>query len=218
MAVDEALLDAAAESGQPVVRWYAWSEPTVSLGYFQSADEFASDPTLGKLPRVRRLTGGGAILHHHEWTYSCVLPPDQRLVRHPYDLYDRIHETVIAWFRDEHGIVLTQRGQSQRTAAEPALCFLREDSHDVCCVGVKVLGSAQRRRKGALLQHGSLVLRRSELAPQVAGVNDLVSEARLSAADGVSLARRLAACVGETVSEGDLTEQEHSRAEEISSR
>jgi lipoate-protein ligase A len=157
-------------------------------------------------------------LHHYEWTYSCVLPPGQRLVRHPYDLYDLIHETAIAWFRDEHGIHLAQREQSQRQKDEPALCFLREDSHDVCCGGVKVLGSAQRRRKGALLQHGSLVLRRSELAPQVAGVNDLVSHARLLPDEGVSLARKLAASVGETVVIADLTVQEHARAEEIVSR
>lgn len=215
MAVDEALLDAAIISGQPVVRWYAWSEPTVSLGYFQSEEELAADSILGDLARVRRLTGGGAILHHHEWTYSCVLPPEQQLVRHPYDLYDLMHETVIACFREERGIELRQRGQSGRGLAEPALCFLREDSHDVCYQDAKVLGSAQRRRKAALLQHGSLILRRSEFAPQIAGVNDLVSKAKLTGSFGVLLAQRLALSIGETIYEDSLSLDEIRRAREL---
>jgi lipoyl(octanoyl) transferase len=217
MAVDEALLEAAVVSGQPVVRWYSWSEPTISLGYFQSDEELAADPVLSRLAQVRRLTGGGAILHHHEWTYSCVLPPEQRLVRHPYDLYDLVHEEVIACFREEQGIELQQRGQSRRGPAEPALCFLREDSHDVCYRGLKILGSAQRRRKGALLQHGSLLLGRSEFAPQVAGVNDLVSEVKLTSTFGNLLAQRLASSIGESVLEDALTPDERRRAGELSS-
>jgi len=215
MAVDEALLEAAITSGQPVIRWYGWSTPTVSLGYFQPEEAVASSHRLGALPRVRRLTGGGAIVHHHEWTYSCVLPPQQKLVRHPYELYDVLHRAVIDWFRDERSISLHLRGASQRRPEEPALCFLREDSHDVCHGDVKVLGSAQRRRKGALLQHGSLILRRSQFAPDVPGLCDLATGTELSARDGQALAWRLVHSVGEKIAVSRLTPEENQRAEEI---
>ncbi len=175
MAVDEALLEAVIAGGPAVLRWYQWREPTLSLGYFQAAAEVEAEPRWQHVAKVRRLTGGGAILHDHEWTYSCVLPADQKLVRHPYDLYDIIHNAIVDWFRESQGIPLSQRGVSSRSTAEPALCFLRQDSHDVVHGETKVLGSAQRRRKGVLLQHGSLVLQRSNAAPELPGLWDLVN-------------------------------------------
>src|SRR5437763_13399975 len=69
MAADEALLDHAAATGRPALRFYAWDPPTLSLGYFQSA----ADRQPG-LPYVRRPTGGGAIFHHCELTYALALP------------------------------------------------------------------------------------------------------------------------------------------------
>ncbi len=173
MAVDEALLKDLRPGDPAVLRWYRWAEPTLSLGYFQRPEDVAADSRWEGLPVVRRLTGGGAILHDDEWTYSCVLPPDQRLVRHPYELYDRIHEAIIAWFDQTWGLSLAQRGATYHAPAEPTLCFLREDSHDVCYTGRKVLGSAQRRRKGTLLQHGSLALRTSPRTPELPGLCEL---------------------------------------------
>ena len=73
MAVDEMLLDQASETREPVFRVYEWSEPTVSLGYFQKPAESDSGNRFQNLPRVKRLSGGGAILHHHELTYSLVI-------------------------------------------------------------------------------------------------------------------------------------------------
>ena len=61
-------------------------------------------------------------------------------------------------------------------AAEPFLCFLRKDANDIVSGPVKLVGSAQRRRRGAILQHGSIVLRRSEHAPEIVGVQDLTSQ------------------------------------------
>ncbi|MCC7425164.1 MAG: hypothetical protein IT428_33255, partial [Planctomycetaceae bacterium] len=79
MAIDEALLETAVDAEQCTLRFYRWSEPTVSLGYFQKPEEAAADPLLAGLPIVPRLSGGGAILHHHEWTYSIALPPGHPL-------------------------------------------------------------------------------------------------------------------------------------------
>src|SRR5947199_7308592 len=73
MAADEALLGHAA-AGRAALRFYTWSEPTLSLGYFQRAAERLADDRLAGLPYVRRPTGGGAIVHHHELTYALALP------------------------------------------------------------------------------------------------------------------------------------------------
>jgi len=143
------------------------------------------------------------------------LPASQRLIRHPYDLYDLLHGVVIAWFAETRGIELELRGTSRRAARDPALCFLREDSHDVCLRGVKILGSAQRRRRGALLQHGSLVLRRSEFAPHVAGLCDLAPGCELVPEDGAALALRLGQALGQQVSVGALGDDEQRRAGEL---
>src|SRR5437867_11338218 len=73
MAADEALLDRAI-AGRAGLRFYTWSEPTLSLGYFQRATERLNVDNLSGLPFVRRLTGGGAIAHHHELTYGLARP------------------------------------------------------------------------------------------------------------------------------------------------
>jgi lipoate-protein ligase A len=173
MAVDELLLTAAVERGQCSVRLYRWVEPTISLGYFQRLDEVPTTLRLAGLPVVRRLTGGGAILHHHELTYSCAVPAGHPLARNPKDLYLRVHERlidVLAGF----GIHVQFRGDEDRDRSREFLCFARGDSFDVVMAGGhKVLGSAQRRRKGSVLQHGSLALHRSDFAPQFPGIEEL---------------------------------------------
>ncbi|MDX1967803.1 MAG: hypothetical protein SFV23_11575 [Planctomycetaceae bacterium] len=212
MAVDEALLESAIRGGSATLRWYQWREPTLSLGYFQSLNDI--DLRWRGLPQVRRLTGGGAILHDREWTYSCVLPADQTLVRHPYDLYDVIHKAVIAWFETTCGLTLSLRGATHHAESEPTLCFLRQDSHDVCFHDQKVLGSAQRRRRGALLQHGSLILQRSPVAPEIAGFCDLAASTAFLDRRS-SLAEFVAAAVGDVITPGELSVEELSAAQTL---
>jgi lipoate-protein ligase A len=177
MALDEALLEAALERGQCTVRWYRWSEATVSLGYFQPAEAAETIPELAGLPMVRRLTGGGAILHHHEWTYSCTVPPGHPMAESPTRIYDRVHGQVVSALA-EQGIQAALRGEALAEREGTFLCFGRGDPRDIVIKGQKILGSAQRRRRGAVLQHGSLLVRRSERAPQFPGLLDLVSDKR----------------------------------------
>ena len=181
MAVDEVLLETAARDGRCFLRWYQWSEATLSLGYFQARQPTAK-PLLGgapslapdtPLPVVRRLSGGGAILHHHEWTYSCVIPATHPLARSPRDLYAGIHHAMVHVLHDL-GYPVACRGSSAPDQDAAFLCFSRGDALDVLLQGHKVLGSAQRRRRGAILQHGSLLIRRSPHAPQFPGLFDLV--------------------------------------------
>ena len=183
MAFDEALLERALE-GECTVRWYRWDEATVSLGYFQE-DAGATDVSgLGLLPTVRRLTGGGAILHHHEWTYSCAVPSQHPLTQDPSAIYALVHRQIIAALA-EQGLAPALRGEAGRTASTEIgagkerafLCFGRGDPRDVIFRGHKIVGSAQRRRRGAVLQHGSVLLRRSEHAAQFPGILDLAPQA-----------------------------------------
>lgn len=172
MAYDEALLEAAAHRGETLLRIFRWSEPTLSLGYFQKELPPDLSEELRSLPRVRRLSGGGAILHHHEWTYSCAIPKSHPFAQKTEVLYRMAHESLIDAFR-RIGVAANLRGQD--CGDGPFLCFLRGDARDVIVHGHKVVGSAQRRRRGAVLQHGSVLLRHSELTPTVYGLTDLSS-------------------------------------------
>lgn len=172
MAYDEALLDAAATRGEVILRVYRWSEPTLSLGYFQKSLPENLPDSLKSLPRVRRLSGGGAILHHHEWTYSCVVPRHHCLAKSTELLYEEAHHALVRVFA-RYEIDAQLRGESLSDRDGQFLCFLRGDPRDVVVSGHKVVGSAQRRRRGAVLQHGSVLLKSSDLTPRVPGLFDL---------------------------------------------
>jgi len=164
MAADEALLTLVGSGDSPAtLRLYQWDPPTISLGYFQKyADYQALDPPAGDLAVVRRLTGGGAILHDRELTYSLTLPSDHPLLaRGPKRLYELAHDAVIA--------CLSERGLEPRRGCEtddsgaargPFFCFARRHRYDVLIGDDKVAGSAQRRTRTAVLQHGSIILQR----------------------------------------------------------
>jgi hypothetical protein len=128
---------------------------------------------LQALPRVRRLSGGGAILHHFEWTYSCAIPRTHRLAQKAEQLYEIAHGALIRSLGNL-GVQAQLRGEASSDQA--FLCFLRGDPRDVVVLRQKVAGSAQRRRRGAVLQHGSVLLQRSPLAPAVPGISDLTPQ------------------------------------------
>lgn len=172
MAVDEALLETAIASNVATLRWYQWSEPTISLGYFQKLADVNNDAVLSQLPIVRRLSGGGAILHDDELTYSISLPASQRLFQLPQQLYDIVHQGAVRGLQ-QFGFPVSFREKSMKQMVEPLMCFQRQDIHDLVLSGQKILGSAQRRRHGAIMQHGSLIRRASALAPQIPGLTDL---------------------------------------------
>jgi lipoate-protein ligase A len=112
-------------------------------------------------------------LHHREWTYSCVLPPEHPLSAEPIRLYDLVHQEIVALL-NEHDVSAQLRGDAfPKSESEPFLCFGRQDPRDIVLGSHKIVGSAQRRRRGAVLQHGSLLLERSEFAPMYAGLFDL---------------------------------------------
>ncbi len=173
MAFDEALLEGAAVRGEAALRIYRWSEPTLSLGHFQKSLPADLPDALRSLPVVRRLSGGGAILHHHEWTYSVALPKEHPLAARAEPLYEAVHAALVAAFA-RSGATASLRGESLPDVNGRFLCYLRGDPRDIVVAGAKIVGSAQRRRRGAVLQHGSVLLRVSPLVPELPGLFDLV--------------------------------------------
>ena len=206
MAVDEVLLETAIEREVATLRFYRWREPTASLGYFQREAVFFAETRFASLPSVRRLTGGGTLIHDRELTYSLTLPASQRLIARPMELYDLIHNAFIEVF-DQRGIVLRQRGSTVHRTDEPLLCFAREDEHDLVLHGHKVLGSAQRRRRGAILQHGGLVLQASPATPELPGIGDLCLGHELSGLE-TDLVSRVASVVSESFVGARLSAEE----------
>ena len=177
MAVDQWMLEQVVAGGRPMLRWYRWSEPTVSLGHFQASLPPEVAERFQGLAVVRRLSGGGAILHHHELTYAVALPAGHPWADEPRQLYDRVHAAIVDVLQ-HHELPVTPRGEAQPGLGGAFLCFSRGDSFDLVWQGHKVLGSAQRRRKGAVLQHGSLLLTRSPHAPEFPGLTDLAHPPR----------------------------------------
>ncbi len=182
MAVDEALLDDAAEHDTASLRFYQWREPTLSLGYFQSYGDRQSHLASLGAAVVRRLSGGGALLHDRELTYALCLPAAHEMSRESRRLYGVVHCALIA-VMEAWGVVPSLQGEGDATsqeADESFLCFSRRSSADVVLPGggtpsstAKIVGSAQRRRRGAVLQHGSVLINMSPFAPEFAGINEL---------------------------------------------
>lgn len=173
MATDEAMLESASDRGVASLRFYTWSEPTITLGYFQPASVVADLP--GNLPWVRRSTGGATIVHHHELTYAMALP-DLKEWRSSESWVCRFHHLLRSVLAD-HGLASRAVICGEEKKLGEVLCFLHQTAGDLLIQGSKVAGSAQRKRKRALLQHGSLLLSRSEFAPMLPGINDFAKEA-----------------------------------------
>jgi lipoate-protein ligase A len=172
MAADETMLHSAAE-GIASLRLYGWSKATVSLGYFQPAAVWRTDPLLAPLPCVRRPSGGATLVHHHELTYALALPPESTW------------QSRDPWMKRMHGIItlaLAELGLfgQVRTVSAPApahsgvLCFQQHTPGDLLVCGHKIVGSAQRKHRQALLQHGSILLAQSEHTPALPGIRELL--------------------------------------------
>src|SRR5689334_5041875 len=95
MAVDEALLIDAAEHNTDTSRFYSWSPTTPPLGYFQNFADRDQHAASRNCAVVRRQTGGGAILHDREITYSLVLPPAHPLTKQNEKLYEIVHQVFV---------------------------------------------------------------------------------------------------------------------------
>jgi lipoate-protein ligase A len=172
MAVDGALLELAEE---PTLRIYGWQPHAVSLGYFQAIADFADLPEGTSI--VRRTTGGGAIHHGDELTFSLALPASLL----PGDIaasYVLLHDAIVRALATI-GVTSHRATSGKVAAARPSSrwCFEKPVRDDLITDTGKLLGSAQRRTNTSqprVLHHGSLVLNRPQHTPFVAAVCDQV--------------------------------------------
>jgi lipoate-protein ligase A len=112
-------------------------------------------------------------------TYALAVPRDHPLAARAEALYRAVHAAIAEVLRDR-GVAATRRGpagDAPPRAPRPLLCFADRDDEDLVVDGAKVVGGAQRRRRGAVLQHGSLLLRRSARTPELPGLGDLAAVA-----------------------------------------
>jgi lipoyl(octanoyl) transferase len=171
MAIDRALAEYARIHALCIMRLYLWESPTLSLGYFQPYPTPSLQGNLSKLDVVRRETGGGAIVHDHDVTYSIVMP----------DQSEKGHATQLIVWLTSLGVMADFYSNRIQTSCDNTcnndryLCFERRSDFDIVVAGHKVLGSAQRRHAGVIMQHGSLLVRRSEFAPSLMGLVEAAS-------------------------------------------
>ncbi len=161
MAVDEAIAEAAAEGAvPPSLRFYRWHLPTVSLGRHQKAADVDEKQLAARgYDLVRRTTGGRAILHTDELTYSVAGAITEPLMSGGVmDAYLRFSNGLLSGL-ELLGLVANKAGARTRASRDlSAACFEAPSAYEITADGLKLMGSAQSRRRGYVLQHGSLPL------------------------------------------------------------
>ncbi len=188
MAVDEELL-ARAQAGDctPVLRFYGWTPPAVSIGRFQDLKTAVNAEACRKrgFDIVRRITGGRAVLHYRELTYSVIARTDSRLFpSNVLGTYKVIASGLLAGLANL-GIpaeMVSRGGRHaelvKKSGKDPS-CFSSPSWYEILAGGRKIVGSAQRRMRGAFLQHGSILIEydpvlEAEVIPRGCG-NDVVT-------------------------------------------
>ena len=152
MALDEALLENVSRLGRPVLRFYCWTEPAATFGYFQKFSEVERATHLR--PLIRRPTGGGIVPHDADWTYSFIAPPNHEWYSlKAIESYRRIHE----WIRNAFAKLKIETELAPDCKISlPRECFAGHEKFDLLRHGKKIAGAAQRRNKFGLLIQGSV--------------------------------------------------------------
>ncbi len=153
MAIDEALL----QSEVPVLRFYRWRPPAISIGYFQKLEEEINLEECKRrgIAYVRRITGGKAVLHDKELTYSFVISTEL-MPKGVIESYKLISQAILTALGDL-GLRVEMKEKVSRTQ-KSSLCFNDPSYYEIVVNGKKIVGSAQVRKKERLLQHGSILI------------------------------------------------------------
>jgi len=163
MAIDEAIARSVGEGRAPsTLRFYGWREPTVSLGYLQRSSGAVDRVVCGRLgiAIVRRPTGGRAVLHARELTYSAAVPTAGPWGALAVDeSFSRMSQALVAGLKHLGVVATIGEGNADRSASPRTdVCFQMRRMPAILVSGRKLVGSAQRRWGKVLLQHGSLLL------------------------------------------------------------
>jgi lipoyl(octanoyl) transferase len=167
MALDEALLEWNSKGAfSPVIRFYGWNPPTLSIGYFQKVEKEINIEAVKNqgIGFVRRPTGGRGVLHEHELTYSVIVPESHPMMPNTVaEAYRVISEGILKGFHQlglEAYFAVPETTEERELLKSPhsAVCFDTPSWYELVVEGRKVAGSAQTRQKGVILQHGSILL------------------------------------------------------------
>jgi lipoyl(octanoyl) transferase len=152
MALDEALLEYVSQLGKPVLRFYGWTEPAATFGYFQKFSDVEGATPLR--PLIRRPTGGGIVPHDADWTYSAIFPPGHEWHSlKAMESYRRIHDWLRLAFAE---LKVKTELASDCKKSIPGQCFAGHEQFDLLWHEKKIAGAAQRRNKSGLLIQGSV--------------------------------------------------------------
>ncbi len=162
MAMDESLYHFAATAKLPVLRLYTWDRPTLSIGYFQNYKSVVCEPFCvhNNIHVVRRFTGGRAVLHHLEMTYSIAAPLDRGTfkdcsLQETYQLIARALDLALQNMGVTRAAISLQSDQPNQI--KKAQCFVSVSQFELAENEKKIIGSAQKRSRNAFLQHGSIL-------------------------------------------------------------
>jgi lipoate-protein ligase A len=238
MAVDEAILAAVIEgTSRPTLRFYGWSPPCVTLGRSQHlADADLARCRAAGVGVVRRPSGGQAILHTDELTYSVALcQTDPRAEGGVLESYRRLSDGLLAGLH-HLGVEAVQAVKKKQPLAEPTpVCFEVPSDYEITAGGRKLVGSAQWRSRGGVLQHGTLPLhgdltrvvdyllfsdeerevRRHSLRSRAVTLEEVLGQALPFSAVAGALAAGLAEALNLTLEHDALTATERDLAAEL---
>ena len=239
MAVDEAILENVVSGDSlPTLRLYAWDPPCLSLGRTQPFTD-ANIPTLKEngWDIIRRATGGRAILHTDELTYAIIAPKDNPHVSGSVlESYQYLAQALITALEDLGAKVEMKAEKGKGNSNFNPVCFETPSAYEITVNGKKIIGSAQARQKGGVLQHGSLPLTgdltritealnfSDEKSRQVAAQKLMLSASTLEYALGreidwgtasKSFTRAFQSVLGIRLVPDDLSESEKSRTSEL---
>ncbi|GGK19460.1 octanoyltransferase LipM [Caldalkalibacillus thermarum] len=167
MALDEAVLLLHGEGKvPPTIRFYTWQPPTLSIGYFQKVKKEINMEAVRRhgLGFVRRMTGGRAVLHDQELTYSVVVKENHPLIPSSViEAYRVISTGLLLGFKRlgldaDFAVPHTEKEKEELRQPRSSVCFDSPSWYELLVEGRKVVGSAQTRQKGVVLQHGSILL------------------------------------------------------------
>ena len=239
MAVDEAILEHTGRGEVlPTLRLFAWEPPCLSLGRAQPFTDVDTERLQARgWDVVRRMTGGRAILHTDELTYSVTGPADEpHLAGSVLESYNRLAKALLAAVHDLGLLVEMKEDRVETNGVPNPVCFEVPSTYEITVGGKKLIGSAQARRKDGVLQHGSLPLTGDltricqalvfpdETAREIAmqrllaratTVESVLGQEVAWETAGQAFVRAFEAQLGLKLEAGDLSESELARAEEL---
>lgn len=166
MAMDEALLNLVSKGDlPPVIRFYGWNPKTLSIGYFQKLEKEIDLKKVkeGGYGLVRRATGGRGVLHDKELTYSVIVPESHpKMPESVTAAYKVISTGLLEGFRNlgfnaQFSVPKSKEDRARLKEPRSSVCFDASSWYELVVENKKIAGSAQKRQKGVILQHGSIL-------------------------------------------------------------